>query len=626
MMTESRIYSGLGRIKFWLVLPIVCIFSLLLTLPAINNNIDTPNRIVYFNADEGGLMDVAWLYYSGEKKESFQWDFDYGLEMVYLADFARLILTRFIHFTPGIFVLILRWIHLLAWILSFFALWHLVKRHFKSEWQVALCVALLATRPAFAYFSNNLKPEPLVLLIMIIGLNYALRIVDEPSKRNNLVLAVICATLAFLVKFAGLFLLPAIIASLYFAKHRDCASGQDRTVFAPAKGSWIFPLLAGLVMIALPLLAICFYQRKSTGTTWYNQYGLWGSLQQNMFILFMCAAGFFIILSFPALLFLEKNKNRLVKKIIRLINELNSHALLVFVIFTIFVFLFGVHWLIAPGHFLNIYAQFSSTSLSEAATAINTKGLISGFWQNLAGRIHALDPFVVLFFVLYLIQEKRNLRKNLRNDPLRLYKRLILLIFIILPLIIMFSMMRMAQHHTLPFFVAMSILSIQGCYMFITSLKSRRLFKTIAIILISILFMIDIAINAIKTVRSRVYHFHQNADIAFDLERWWHKNISIDARIIADHYIHVYIPVGYKNIKTLSWNEKNRALRLRQLVDAYRPEFIYYNSGLSTEDFLPPIEEILPDKRVRLVKSFDSMGRRYQRRIGDKFLIYKILY
>src|SRR3989338_7536077 len=117
---------------------IVCIFTFYVSLPTVFDNIGDPNMIAYFNADEGGQMDIIWHYYSGQKRDSFQWDFDYGLEMVYLADFSRLVLSKFIHFTPGIFVLILRWINFLAWVLAFFALWRLVRRHFGGHWQAAL--------------------------------------------------------------------------------------------------------------------------------------------------------------------------------------------------------------------------------------------------------------------------------------------------------------------------------------------------------------------------------------------------------------------------------------------------------------------------------------------------------
>ena len=46
---------------------IICLVSALLIFPTINNNIYDHNMIHYFNADEGGLMDLLWMNYSGEK-------------------------------------------------------------------------------------------------------------------------------------------------------------------------------------------------------------------------------------------------------------------------------------------------------------------------------------------------------------------------------------------------------------------------------------------------------------------------------------------------------------------------------------------------------------------------------
>ena len=53
------------------ILVIVCALSVALTAPTISNNISSPNMIAYLNADEGGLMDEAWWYYSGVKRDSF---------------------------------------------------------------------------------------------------------------------------------------------------------------------------------------------------------------------------------------------------------------------------------------------------------------------------------------------------------------------------------------------------------------------------------------------------------------------------------------------------------------------------------------------------------------------------
>ena len=156
---------------------IICASVVAITVPAIGNNIDNPNLIVYFNADEGYLMDLIWSYYSGEIRDSFQLGLDYGLGMIYLSDLSRMVLSKFIEFTPGTFVSILRWIYMLSWIGSLIALWHLVGNHFGKGWMQICAVFLLAVRPAYDYVTNSLKPEPLVLLFMIVGLNYTLKII-----------------------------------------------------------------------------------------------------------------------------------------------------------------------------------------------------------------------------------------------------------------------------------------------------------------------------------------------------------------------------------------------------------------------------------------------------------------
>src|SRR3989338_3512539 len=183
------------------------LFSLGLALPTIHNNINDPNLIVYFNHDEGMQMDLAWYYYSGVKRPSLQFEADYGLELFYLAALARMALSRFINFEPVTLILILRWIHLIAWILSFIMLARLVTRHFNAKWMAAVAVGLLAVRPGFASLCDNTKPEPLILLLTLAGMDYAMRLIEPEKRRRSLLFAIFFSVAAFLVKYAGIFLL-----------------------------------------------------------------------------------------------------------------------------------------------------------------------------------------------------------------------------------------------------------------------------------------------------------------------------------------------------------------------------------------------------------------------------------
>lgn len=611
------------------ILLVVCVASFLLVFPTINNNINNPNMIIYFNGDEGWLMDLAWLFYSGEKRESFQGDFDVGIGLLYLTDFSRWILSRFINMTPGTHVLILRWLYLFAWIGAFIALWKFVALHFGKGWQPALAVLLLAVRPAFAYFSNNLKADPLILLLMIVGLNYALRLIDSEKKEQNIYIAIAFASLAFLVKYAGVFLLMAIIASVYLSGYYQNNVREKRQIFPEIKISWIFPSLIGLIIIVLPLLTIFFYRRKSTGFTWYEQFGFFTTLVQNRHILYLLLIGLLFMCVSVIIFLLNKSNKAALKKVLYKVNKLNSISLITCGIFLGFTLLFGYRWVISPRYLISNYAQLGPTFLgTKSISMLAEKGLLNSLLYNFIVKIKQLDPFILILFIFYLCMEAYYKYFNLKIDAAKTVKRYVLLVFLIPLFILTLSLGRIEQHHMLPFFVAMSILSIQGLYMLNEVFMKKRNFKTAIAILIAVLFISDIAINANKTVKSRLNQFHRHEDVAFEIEKWWLKNIPADTKIVADHYIRVYIPPGYRNIRTINCNNKDFALQLRRLVDEYRPELVYYNESqeIDGEGSLPPIEKILPGRRVKLIKYFVNQPGHYQRWHGAKFVIYGIGY
>lgn len=626
-MGQISIASVFKNITARLPLFIIIFIILLSALPTISNNIDKPNLITYFNADEGGQMDLIWWYYSGQKRDSFQWDFDYGLEMLYLADFSRLALAKFIHITPGVFVLILRWLNLLAWLLALAALWNLVRRHFGDGVHVLLATVLLASRPAFSYLSFNLKPEPLVLLIMIIGIDYTLRIIDRPFLNKNLYIAAAFAALAFLVKYAGLFLLPAIISAMYFSARLGVDANDKQPKLSLHKIAWAAPLFLGLIIIILPLVTVFCYVRKSTGLTWYEQFGFWGSLSKNKPIVYLLLAGIILFVLPLIIYFLRKTRVVFMKNMLKLIDAFNYHLAVTCVLFTGFIFLFGLRWIINPKHFINIYAQLGPTASSNPAIAqIGDRGLFSSFLSNLIYRINTFDSVIFTVFLAYLCLD---LISQQGMASLAAIKRKVLLIFLVLPFLAIFFMVHMEAHHMLPFFAVTAVLASQIFSLLNSAptLHIKKQIKNILAVCFGILFAIDIGLNFITAAKSRFYQLRQHEDIAFEIGNWWQANVKADTKVVADHYIRAYIPNGYKGVKTLNWNEKDRALRLRQLVDEYHPELVYYNQGPNSADSapMPPVELILPDKKIELVKTFENKPGHYARREHAKFVIYRIL-
>ncbi len=581
-----------------LFLVAICAGSLLLVAPVTGNNIGRPNMIHYFNADAGGQMDLIWYYYSGQRRASFAWDYDYGLELRYIADASRLIPARFVNFTPGAFVFILRWLHLAAWIGALIMLWRIVMRHFGGAWQAVLCAALLATRQTLVSFPNDLKPEPLVLLLVLIGLDYTLRIVDEPCAKN-IIFAVAMAALAFVIKYAGIFLIPAVAVAMYFgALYRPAA--RNTLFFREVNWAWLLPLFTGIALILLECGAILFYVRKSTGNTWYHDLGFWGSITHNAQMKHLFFASLLLILSAFALF----GMGRMMRGVKRAASYLMTAGLL----FTVFLLIFGFRWVIAPRYFITTYSQIPSA--------------VSGYNQGFVAAITNFSPIIAGFVLFYILMESIFWPKSMGADAQRLRKRLVLASFLVLPAIYMSTGMRMAPHHMLPFFAAGTILSVEGIDIFYKNFGLEAKRNVIGAVMLFLL-VAYIAYSAVTTISAGMKEFRQKDDAAFEMADWLKANIPPDASIVTDKYTCVYVPEEYRNIHSVTTLGEERTKQFRGLVREFRPDYLYYNCGGMEPAAMPDIQGLLPGRPARLIKSIDSKGRRYVRKSGDKFVVYK---
>jgi len=605
--------------------------TVFLAVPTINSNIHDPNMIVYCNFDEGGTMDVIWEHYSGEKRDSFQIGYtDYGLEMVYLADFSRLILSRFIECTPAMFVVILRWIHFLGWIGALIALWRFMGYHFGKRWQQILAVALLAVRPTFAYLLTNLKPDPLTILLVIVGLDFTLRIVDDPSTKNILI-AVIIASVTFLIKYIGPFLLPPIIAAMCYVGYKGNTGDSDRkksVLFREIKFSYLFPLTIGLVVIGLLIAGILVYVRKSTGQTWYEDFGIWGTMMRNPNMLYIFWAGISMAILSALLWLIPHVPNPAVKRIMSSVNKINSYTFVICAVFTAVTLVLGFRWLTDPKLFVSVYVPLGYFALGTGPISmIAEQGFWPAFVDNIVYKIWVFDPLILLLFMFYLIQEVRLRRTMTGTASPAAMKRLILLVFLAIPFCIMFSMVWMTQHHMLPFCTIALVLAIQGLDMLNDhAVQSGRLVKRGLTCVILVVFLADIFYNSQVVIKKRLYEFRQKEDVAYDVSDWLKRNIPYDASIAADHYMNVYIPQEFSNISVYKEHRSRDFRKFCEFIEKTNPRFVYYNMNSWEKGTFPLLEDILPDRRPRLIKSFDSSTKRYQRRDGDKFVIYELSY
>lgn len=229
-----------------------------------------------------------------------------------------------------------------------------------------------------------------------------------------------------------------------------------------------------------------------------------------------------------------------------------------------------------------------------------------------------------------------SIRQNIKSDYLGLCKRLILFSFVFVFLIFIFiTMTRAEQLHMLPFISAAIILVFQGIKLFSNSFKADTWIKNGVLATVGLFLFIDILNNGRMVISLTTNKYRQHEDVVFEVAQWWRQNIPKEAMIVADHHTRVYVPPECKNIKVLR-SYKSECLKidpvveLCQLVDECQPRYIYYNlgkQGMPKDDKpWPPVNEMLPDKKIRLVKTFESAGRRYQRYPDDKFVIYQVYY
>jgi len=302
-------------------------------------------------------------------------------------------------------------------------------------------------------------------------------------------------------------------------------------------------------------------------------------------------------------------------------NQILSDGLIVFILFSAAMLIFGFRWLSMPRHFINTYVQngmdFSGGSVLHLLVS-SVSDFVRIYLSVVVKRFISFDVIILSLLGLYFFIELFLKRKEGRK------KRVILIVYLLPVLLSMFTLGRFTHYHALPFFVAIYILIFQGMEMAMFLLRNYPIaMKGVKVALIALLIF-DISAHARRTVKERVYKFKQRQDVAFEISEWWEKNIPKDASVVSDHMTRVYVPSGHQNITVFKGYQTDRLTQLRDIVKEHRPRYLYYNEGPSGGEPFPEIDLMLPGQKVNLVKVFESKGRGYQRYEGDRFLIYEL--
>ena len=581
-----------------LVLILTSLASVAVELPIIHRNIDDADMIAYFNHDEAFLMDLAWYYYSGHKRKSFQYESDYGVELLYLSLLSKYFFSHFLTITPNTLVLLLRWLHFIFWILSLFALYRLLNRHFESTWICVFPLLLLSTRVSFPYLSQNLKPEPIVLFFMISGLNYALQYVESASYKE-LLKACCCAAAAFSIKLAGIFLLPILIVGMCLNERKPYISEKAQRFLAP-----LFPTFSGMALLTIPLVVIVYYVRQTSGLTWLEEFGWFSSLTRNKLI--PVSIGLGCLLLFFSIYLTYQPKDISMRKFSGMLQYFLSRATILFTIFFAFTITFSSVFLVHSEHLLSIIATFSLEALTQPKTTNDHAMMI---YQ----KILDFNPILLFLFILVLILELRFWKKNNWQVTLLLKKRLMLHLFVLCGLAVIFLPIRFAHHHQLPFLVAASLL-------FVNPVHVMRPTKWITGCLIIVI--VQGSYQSV-TLFSRIYHWHE--DVMFDVAPWLKLSFPAHTRILADHPTRVYLPPQFMHAKSFVY-QTSYFEQLKQALKEFNPKIIYLNVSEEDKPQLLSTMASLKTMKFKLIKQFTQIHKKYKRYPNSEYSIYEVIY
>ncbi|MFH1968584.1 MAG: glycosyltransferase family 39 protein [bacterium] len=632
--SNNSIIKFISR-PYLVILGIIAIIILVGPMLFYNINAD-PRLIPYFDHDEGYGRDLAWYYYSGEKLESFQYSLDYGVEYRLIVDLIAKPLSLFFVITPNKLLLIIRLFHFICGIFSLYFLWRLTSKHFTSFWIPTVSCLGLIFSPQFLWWLDNVKPEPLLILLIFIGLDYSMRILNNPSWKN-LFLAVFCAAFAFMVKLIGLFLLPSIFLSLYLSHLPKKITNLKNQFISLLKHLGValiilFISLLIFLVIAIPYGSKLYLSMKNAGfdlDKFASNFTPSFSLKLSVYsiialLLFGCL--------FSIKFWYKKNKD-----------SINYKKLGVIPLFIISAFIIGYRWFLNIFDWIITYCRWLHQQ-SEAPLNlfhIHKDGLFQFLnylfislkgWFVTFSQKDALGIFGIVLLIIYAFVEIISKSWKDQEERPRFLKRMIIVAFCSFFIIfLIFFQSRFAAHHLIIINILFFILGLEGVRLLhLKTLHNKSL--SVAVLFFSIIIIsVYLFQHASVAFHWRLMKFKQKEDIVFTISDWWKTTYAYDIQIVSDSPWSVFIPSEFENVifvkPRLFLDESFRVNsdRLKEIIAKERPKLIFFNEGTRGGESPPALKKFLKDIHLKVVKKFRGNHYRSYLFTGDLFVVYEVV-
>ena len=651
----------------------LCVFWAAFCFPTVFYNLDDTRMIAYFSHDEIYLLDTIWYFYSGEynpetiQEASIEGMRDYGLLFRYIVDLSRIFIEPFTEITPGLLWGIVRSLYLACGLLAILALWRMAIRHFGKGWVPVISVLGLALCPSFVWHLDFCKPEPITLLLTIVAFDHILQIVEHGSIRS-IVIASACAVGAIVVKYIGIFILPVIMSAIFFHwwLSKDC---YNPTVWEPNwdKAKMLAPVLG--IGVGGGLLALTYWGTfshvQSKGLTLAQEFGF-------PEVLLVCPpfikplAPVTPIIAFVVGLFMIvgsilwgariNSLGRIIESSRRGIIFSQMFFVIVLVLglsAALFVIL-GFRWILDPKDFINKFIEVSSYSLFSKANPIGDpigygkalffnigeflftisglRLLLFGWYNNpnvaepkIAGDI--FTPFGLVLILWFVFAEFRGFGGKWSIGDIKFFKRLHLALFFVgfASYMVLTASHNTRHMHHLMYLVPPGFLLIGQIPQF---LKIKASYQKKLFILVALLAA-AFSLNGQTAIRWRINKLEQGRgsdDVVWQVQKWWRENVSPETPILMDQPYIAYLPPEYENVSHFRYGKDISQTRasIRKKLDERKPQLFYYNLGPRGTQ-LPPIKDLIPEYRFRLIARFQGNFYTRLKNNGDRFLVYEVL-
>jgi len=638
----------------WLFPTVLCALWAAFCVPTLAYNLDDVRMIAYFNGDEIYLLDTMWFIYSGQfNPETIQGLRDYGLLLSYIADIFHLFVAPFIDVTPGMLWIVVRSLHLICGLLALLALWRLAVRHFGYGWVPVVSVLGLGLCPAFISHIDFCKQEPITILLVVIGLDHILRIVETGSSRSVFI-ASFCAVAAFVVKYIGVFLIPIIIASVV-ANWWLQPKRYDKANWLPAwkRSEQLTPYLGfvvGGVLLAGTYWGLFGYVWKTQGGTLVEMFGFVAALTKPVPV-----AGMPVI---PALMGcallvitggwivvwrkVDIEQSVAIAKSAVVLMRVYAATVLVLCYCGALFAIIGFRWFIAPQDLIALFSEVSGVSLwglagGEISTYIavviaNLREFLytaSGLRTSFLPRFDSLLFSNVFSFpglallAIYIIVEIKVTRQVKSALDIAAFKRLHLGLFLLVyaGYVIMTSSRSSRAEIHLMILVVPGFLLIGQIHHLVTGYKYRAVLAVASIFLLASTW----SLNSYTSVRWRIERFEQgegSADSVWEIQQWWRDHVPANAAIVCDLPYRIYLPPEYDNVSFFNalLHDGVDFSQVRQSIKEKftqrSPQFFYFNN----DENYPSVEQLVPEYEMELVATFHGTSRP-----RDRYYIYEVI-